>query len=108
MNELKKDERGKLDITQKDTVDFREPPMYKILMWNDSTTPMDFVVNVLQQIYGKDIKQAVELMLYIHNNGSAVCGIYIKEIAETKILQTQHMASTYKFPLTVTMEENIK
>ena len=93
------------ETIDKEKFDLKEPPMYAVLALNDDTTPMDFVVQVLQQIFGKSQSDAVGLMLLIHNTGKGVCGVYTKDIAETKVLQVEHMASTYKFPLTAEMEE---
>ncbi len=74
--------------------------MYKVLMLNDDYTPMEFVVDVLQNIFQKNREEATEVMLHVHQKGVGVCGVYTYEIAETKVTQTvdyarknQHLSS---------------
>ncbi len=85
-------------------LDISKPRKYKVLMHNDDYTSMDFVVEVLEKVFHKTEVQAVAIMQRIHHNGLAVCGVYIKEIAETKVTQATEMARASKFPLKVTME----
>lgn len=82
-----------------------KPKRYKVLMHNDDYTSMEFVVDVLMNIFRKSEAEAVRLMHTIHNENYAVCGIYTKEIAETKIEQTTELARENGFPLKCTMEE---
>jgi ATP-dependent Clp protease adaptor protein ClpS len=82
-----------------------KPKRYKVLMHNDDYTSMEFVVDVLMNIFRKSEAEAVQLMHTIHNENYAVCGIYTKEIAETKIEQTTELARENGFPLKCTMEE---
>ncbi len=82
-----------------------KPKRYKVLMHNDDYTSMEFVVDVLMNIFRKSEAEAVRLMHTIHNEKYAVCGIYTKEIAETKIEQTTELARENGFPLKCTMEE---
>ena len=78
--------------------------MYKVIMHNDDYTPMDFVVNVLTDIYKKNEAQANGLMLKIHNEGCAIVGIYTREIAETKQEMTHQAAQKEGYPLRCTIE----
>lgn len=82
-----------------------KPKRYKVLMHNDDYTSMEFVMDVLMNIFRKSEAEAVRLMHTIHNENYAVCGVYTKEIAETKIEQTTELARDNGFPLKCTMEE---
>ena len=82
-----------------------EPTKYKVLLHNDDYSTMDFVVDVLVNVFRKNINQAEEIMIAIHKKGRAVCGIYTFEIAETKVYQVKELAKSNGFPLLATMEE---
>ena len=82
-----------------------EPTKYKVLLHNDDYSTMDFVVDVLVNVFRKNITQAEEIMITIHKSGKAVCGIYTFEIAETKVYQVKELAKSNGFPLLATMEE---
>lgn len=79
-------------------------PMYKVIMHNDDETPMDFVVEVIVQVFNKELLRAVEIMLQIHYLGQGLAGVYALEHAELKVDQTHSLAKTHKFPLTCTIE----
>ena len=81
------------------------PPMYKVLLNNDDYTPMDFVVEVLKIFFRMDIEKANQLMLTVHYQGKAVCGLYTAEIAETKVMQVNEYARKNQYPLLCSMEE---
>lgn len=85
--------------------ELREPPMYRVIMHNDHYTTMDFVVEVLQKVFQKPPQQAATLMMQIHRSGSALCGIYVYDIAATKVAKVHRMAKERGFPLRCTMEE---
>jgi ATP-dependent Clp protease adaptor protein ClpS len=80
------------------------PPMYKVILHNDDYTPMDFVVSILVNIFHKGLNEAEELMLKVHEEGKAVCGVYVKDIAATKVTQVKEIARKNGFPLMATME----
>ncbi len=82
----------------------KRPPMYRVIMLNDDYTTMDFVVYILQKVFRKSYQEAEALMLEVHFRGSAVCGIYPKEIAETKVRQVHEEARAQGFPLLCTIE----
>ena len=84
----------------------RPPPMYKVLLLNDDYTPMDFVVQVLQEIFHLDRERATRVMLQVHNEGSGVCGVFTRDIAETKVMQVHESARAHHHPLKCVMEEN--
>ncbi|MGE0174814.1 MAG: ATP-dependent Clp protease adapter ClpS [Oligoflexales bacterium] len=83
----------------------RPPPMYKVLLINDDYTPMEFVVDVLERIFGKDHATATELMLRVHHEGRAICGVYTLEIAETKVAQVSDESRKMGHPLQCTIEK---
>lgn len=80
-------------------------PQFKVIMYNDSKTTVDFVVEVLTSIFKMDRIQAVKATLAIHNNGQEIVGIYPLEQAEFKVEQTHSLARGRNFPLTCTIEE---
>ncbi len=82
----------------------KRPPMYKVVLLNDDYTPMDFVVTVIEHIYRKSHEDAVELMLAVHEKGSAIVGVYTREVAETKVDQTVEYARINEHPLQCAME----
>ncbi|HEX5339076.1 MAG TPA: ATP-dependent Clp protease adapter ClpS [Gallionella sp.] len=83
-----------------------EPPrMYKVILFNDDYTTMDFVIAVLQQFFAMNRERAQQIMLKVHNEGSAVCGIYSRDIAETKVAQVSEFAKQHGHPLRCGMEE---
>ncbi len=81
----------------------RTPPMYKVLLLNDDYTPMDFVVEVLMQFFGKSELEAVRIMLEVHQAGVGIAGVYAFEIAETKVNQVAQAALEAQYPLQCTM-----
>ena len=73
--------------------------MYQVVMLNDDYTPMEFVVVVIQDYFGKDIETATQIMLKIHLDGKAVCGIYSRDVAATKVDQVLEAATKAGHPL---------
>ena len=82
----------------------KRPPMFKVLLLNDDYTPMEFVVHVLEVFFAMEREKAVQLMLAVHTTGSAVVGIYPRDIAETKSEQVNHYARENEHPLLSTVE----
>lgn len=83
----------------------RRPPMFKVLLLNDDYTPMEFVVIVLENIFGMNREKATQVMLHVHTRGQGVCGVFTKDIAETKVAQVNDFARSHQHPLLCTMEE---
>lgn len=77
----------------------KRPPLYAVLLVNDDYTPMDFVVHVLQKFFDKTEEEASRLMLQVHEKGHAVCGIFTREIAETKAARVVQYAQEQQHPL---------
>lgn len=84
----------------------KPPQLYKVILFNDDYTTMEFVIGVLQRFFAMNFEQAQRVMLKVHNEGSAVCGIYTRDVAETKITQVTEFAKQHEHPLRCTMEEN--
>ncbi len=82
----------------------KRPPMYKVILLNDDYTPMEFVVHVLQKFFNMDMERATQLMLAVHTQGSAVCGIFPRDLAETKSQQVNDYAQENQHPLMSTIE----
>jgi ATP-dependent Clp protease adaptor protein ClpS len=83
----------------------KPPGMYKVLLFNDDYTTMEFVIEVLQRFFSINSERAQQLMLQIHNEGSAVCGVYTRDVAETKVSQVSEFAQQQGHPLRCSMEE---
>lgn len=83
----------------------KRPPLYQVILLNDDFTPMDFVVDVLEHIFGMDRTTATRVMLEVHTRGKGVCGVFTYEIAETKVAQVTTYAREHQHPLLCTMEE---
>jgi ATP-dependent Clp protease adaptor protein ClpS len=83
----------------------KEPALFKVFLLNDDYTTMDFVVSVLERIFKKNPSEAMHVMLAVHNQGQAVCGIYTREIAETKVEQVHQQARAEGHPLKCYIEE---
>jgi len=88
-----------------DELDLEEPKKYQVLLLNDDFSTMDFVIEILTKIFRKSLQESETIMLSIHNNGQAVCGIYTKEIAYTKIGRVKTMARKAGFPLKAIAKE---
>ncbi len=97
--------QGGVETVSKGKTKARRPKLFKVILLNDDYTSMDFVVSVLETIFKKSPSEAVQIMLAVHNQGRGVCGVFTKEIAETKILLVHERARGSGFPLQCTMEE---
>ena len=84
----------------------KPPRTYKVILFNDDYTTMDFVVEVLQRFFAMNRERALQIMLKVHNEGSAVCGVYSQDVAETKVSQVLEFAKQHEHPLRCGMEEN--
>jgi ATP-dependent Clp protease adaptor protein ClpS len=83
----------------------KPPNLYKVVVFNDDYTTMDFVIEVLQTFFAMNRERATQVMLKVHQEGSAVCGIYPKDIAETKVAQVTEFAKRHGHPLRCELEE---
>ena len=80
------------------------PPMYQVILLNDDYTPMDFVVAVLEQFFALDLERATQVMLHVHTRGRGVCGVFTREVAESKVAQVNEFSRMNQHPLLCTME----
>jgi len=83
----------------------KPPPMYKVMLLNDDYTPMEFVVMVLESFFRMDREKATQVMLHVHTRGVGVCGVFTREIAETKVSQVNDYSRANQHPLLCIMEE---
>lgn len=84
----------------------KPPQQYKVVLLNDDYTTMEFVIEVLETIFGMNRERATQIMLKVHQEGSAVCGVYPRDIAETKVAQVAAFARQHEHPLRCVLEEN--
>ena len=80
------------------------PPLYSVMLLNDDYTPMDFVVDVLLSFFPLNLEQATQIMLHVHTRGRGVCGVFTREIAESKVAQVNEYSTLNQHPLLCTME----
>lgn len=80
------------------------PPLYKVVLHNDDYTPMDFVVDVLCTFFNMNVEKATQIMLTVHTRGKAVCGVYTRDIAETRAEQVNAYSRKHQQPLLCNVE----
>ena len=83
----------------------KQPPLFKVVLLNDDYTPMEFVVEVLESFFAMGRERATQIMLHVHTRGKGVCGVYSKDVAETKVHQVNEYSREHQHPLLCTMEE---
>ena len=84
----------------------KRPPLYRVVLINDDYTPMEFVVDILETIFGMERTRATQVMLEVHTKGKGICGVFNYEIAETKVAQVMGIAQQHQHPLLCEMEES--
>ncbi|MFY0663951.1 MAG: ATP-dependent Clp protease adapter ClpS [Natronospirillum sp.] len=84
--------------------ELKRPAMYRVVLINDDYTPMEFVVEVLEVFFNMQREQATQVMLAVHTQGKGVCGVYTKDIAETKATQVNQCARDHEHPLMCEVE----
>jgi ATP-dependent Clp protease adaptor protein ClpS len=82
----------------------KPPPLYRVILLNDDYTPMEFVVQVLCQFFSMNVETATAVMLKVHTEGKGVCGVFPKEIAETKAVLVNEYARELEHPLLCDIE----
>ncbi len=97
-------ERGR-SVATKERAKSARPPRFKVLLYNDDYTPMEFVVQVLEHVFKKSPSAATQIMLQIHRGGMGVAGVFVLEIAETKSTSVQRMAEERGYPLRTGVEK---
>ena len=91
-------------VVTKEKIEVKKPKLYKVILLNDDYTPMEYVVKLLKIVFMKSENEAVNIMLMVHKKGSGICGIFTKEIAETKVETVLRMAKSDQHPLKCIME----
>ena len=81
-----------------------KPKLYKVILLNDDYTPMEYVVKLIKMVFSRNEEDAVNIMLMVHNKGSGICGIFTKDVAETKVFTVLKMAKHDQHPLKCIME----
>ena len=84
----------------------KPPPLFKVLLLNDDSTPMDVVIVVLQKFFGMNREQATRIMLKVHKEGVGTCGIFPRDVAATKVELVTGFAREHQHPLACVMEES--
>ena len=82
-----------------------KPPLFKVLLHNDDFTTMEFVVDILLQVFHRPEPEALQIMLAVHHQGVGVAGVYTYEIAEAKVNRVAELAGAEDFPLLCTLEQ---
>ncbi len=82
----------------------KRPPMYKVVLLNDDYTPMEFVVDILERFFTMDREKATRVMLEVHTKGKGVCGIFSRDVAETKAAQVNQYSRENEHPLMCEIE----
>ena len=85
--------------------ELKPPSLYKVILNNDDYTPMEFVIDVLQKFFSYDTERATQLMLTVHYEGKAICGVFTAEVAETKVVRVNQYARENEHPLLCTLEK---
>lgn len=93
-------------LLKKEKKKIKPPRMYRVIFLNDDFTPIEFVVNLIVHVFRKSYEEASRLTLEVHNKGSAIVGVYTREIAETKTTLASAIVIEHQHPLQVVMEPN--
>lgn len=96
---------GDIDVLSKPEQKTKKPSMFQVILLNDDFTPREFVVHILKAIFHKDTVEAEQIMMKVHNSGSAIAGTYPLEIAESKCMKVIKNAKENEYPLQCTVEE---
>ena len=103
MSKEERDSEGGL-VLQESKPELKRPPLFKVVLMNDDYTPMEFVVEVLETFFRMNREQATHVMLTVHTKGKGVCGIFTRDIAETKAAQVNQYARENEHPLLCEIE----
>lgn len=94
-----------IDIKEKNKIKIKKPKLYKVVMHNDDFTTMEFVVDVLVNIFNKKIEEANKIMIDVHKKGKGIAGIYPYDIAVSKASTAMTIAKEQEFPFKLSVEE---
>jgi ATP-dependent Clp protease adaptor protein ClpS len=102
--DVHRDGNGIKELLAPEETKLKPPPLYRVVLLNDDYTPMEFVVEVLREFFGMNTETATRVMLKVHTEGKGVCGVYPREIAETKAVQVNEHARAAEHPLLCDIE----
>ena len=83
----------------------KKPPRFKVVLLNDDFTPMDFVIEVLMTFFAMNEEKATQIMLHVHTRGVGVCGVFSRDVADTKVKLVNDYSRQHQHPLLCTIEE---
>ena len=92
------------DVLERTRQETKKPELFKVLLLNDDYTTMDFVVDILENVFNKPPAEAYRIMMAVHTQGLGLCGVYTFDVAETKVATVADLARAQGFPLRATME----
>jgi len=90
---------------QEATPKLKKPPLFKVVLLNDDFTPMDFVIEVLVDFFSMTEEQATQIMLHVHTQGVGICGVFSRDVAESKVEIVNNFSREHQHPLMCAMEE---
>ena len=94
-----------VEIKNTDKLDISKPKKYSVILYNDDSTPMEFVIDLLKEVFAHTDETANEITLKIHNDGKGVAGVYYYEIAEQKVAESISVSRVAGYPLALDLEE---
>lgn len=92
------------NVIEREKRDFKKPPLFNVVMHNDDYTPMEFVTNVLTDVFNKNRETAIVIMMDVHRKGKGIAGTYTREIAEAKSAIAMDHARKEEHPFKLTVE----
>jgi ATP-dependent Clp protease adaptor protein ClpS len=92
------------EVLERTRHETKKPELFKVLLLNDDYTTMEFVVEVLENVFNKAPAEAYRIMMAVHTQGQGLCGVYPYEVAETKVATVVELARSNGFPLRAAME----
>ncbi len=104
-DEIEKDPGFGIEGYEEIKEELKEPDLYKVILFNDHYTTMDFVVEILQTVFHKSVAEAVKLMMEVHKKGKSIVGVFSYDIAKTKVIQVKHLAKEAECPLKCSLEQ---
>jgi ATP-dependent Clp protease adaptor protein ClpS len=103
MTDTERKHRG--EVLEQEHEDTEQPALFRVVLHNDDYTTMEFVVEVLESIFGKSPAEAYGVMMHVHQRGAGVAGLYPYEEAERKVALVHEQARAAGYPLRATVEE---
>ena len=92
-------DHGTGEVLAPEETRLKPPPLYRVILLNDDYTPMEFVVEVLRKFFGMNMEIATRVMLKVHTEGKGVCGVFPRDVAESKAMQVNDYARESQHPL---------